>query len=86
MSRTPGSVYVESEDILVNFDVTFIFTNVPVGETVSIIHERLRKDETLGNRTFLSQEQIAELLEMCLKSTDFSNSYGKKLSMSRRMV
>ena len=65
-----GSVHVESDEILVNFDVSSPFTNVPVGEAVSIICEWLREDGTLGDRTSLSLERIADLL--CLKSTYFS--------------
>ena len=45
------------------------------------ICERLREDKTLGERTTLSPEQIADLLEMCLKSTYFS--FGGTF-MSRR--
>ena len=55
----------------------------PVDEAISVIRERLREDETLGDRTILSPERIAELLEMCLKSTYFS--YGGSL-LSRRKV
>ena len=61
-----GSVQVESDEILVNFDVSSLFTNVPVGEAVSIRSERLMEDKTLGDRTSLSPERIANLLEMCL--------------------
>ena len=43
-----GSVHVESDEILVTFDVSSLFTNVPVGEAVSIICERLMEDGTLG--------------------------------------
>ena len=57
-----GSVHVESDEILVSFDVSSLFTNVPVGEAVSIIRKKLREDRTLGDRTFLSQERIADLL------------------------
>ena len=46
-----GSVDVESDEILVSFDVFSLFINVPVGEVVSIIRERLREDGTLGDRT-----------------------------------
>ena len=67
-----GSVHVESDEILVSFDVSSLLTNVPVSEAVSIIRERLREDRTLGNRTSLSLEWTADLLEMCLRSTYFS--------------
>ena len=43
--------------------------------------ERLREDKTLGGRTSLSPERIADLLEMCLRSTYFSfggNFYEQK--------
>ena len=64
------SVHVESDEILVSFDVSSPFTNVPVGEAVSVICEWLRENGTLGDRTSLSPERIADLL--CLKSTYFS--------------
>ena len=71
-----GSVLVESDEILVSFDVSSLFTNVPVGEAVSVICERLREDGKLGDRTSLSLERIADL-----KSTYFSfggNFYEQK--------
>ena len=46
-------------------------TNVPVGEAISVIRERLRKDETLQDRTPLSPD----LLEMCLKSTSLEGNF-----------
>ena len=69
-----GSVHVENDEILASFDVSSLFTSASVDEAISVIRERLREDETLGDRTILSPERVAELLEMCLKSTYFS--YG----------
>ena len=68
-----GNAHVESDEILVSFDVSSPFINVSVGEAV-VIHKGLREDKKLGDRTFLSLEWVAELLKMCLRSTHFS--YG----------
>ena len=58
-----------------SFDVSSLFTNVPVDEAISVIRRRLGEDGTLGDRSILSPERIAELLAMSLKSTCFS--YGE---------
>ena len=47
-----------------SLDVSSSFSNVPVGEAISVIRERLREDVTLGDMTILSPEQLVELLEM----------------------
>ena len=62
---------VEEDEMLVSFDVSSLFTNVPIDEAVQVIRDRLRRDETLVNRTTLSPDRVAELLETCLKSTYF---------------
>ena len=43
-TETMESVHVESDEILVIFDVSSLFTNVPVGEAISFICLRLRED------------------------------------------
>ena len=63
---------VAADEILVSFDVTSLFTNVPTDEAVDVIHRRLLEDEELEERTPLSPDRIAELLRLCLKSTYFS--------------
>ena len=45
---------VEEDEMLVSFDVSSLFTNVPIDEVVQVIRDRLRRDETLVNRTTLS--------------------------------
>ena len=73
-----GSVHVENDEVLVSFDVSSLFTNVPVGEAVSIIRERLREDGILGDRTSLSLELIADLLEMSTYFSFGGNFYEQK--------
>ena len=60
------------DETLVSFDVSSLFTNVPVDEAVEVIHDMLVKDETLDERTTLLPDRIAEFLETCLNSTYFS--------------
>ena len=62
---------IEDDEMLVSFDVSSLFTNVPVDEAVRVIHDRLQNDVTLCDRTTLSPDRVAELLEVCLRSTYF---------------
>ena len=50
-----------------------LFTNVPVDVAVQVIRDRLQNDRILSYRATLSPDRVAELLEVCLKSTYFSH-------------
>ena len=67
-------VRAEAEEALVSFDITSLFTNVPIDEVVDVIHRKLTEEEEEGlvERTPLQVERIPELLQLCLKSTYFS--------------
>ena len=66
------SVRIQDDEILASFDVTALFTNVPVDEAIRVIGNKLQDDETLEDRIPLSPERVTELLELCLRSTYFS--------------
>ena len=63
---------MDEGETMVSFDVSSLFTNVPIGEVVDIITDRLEEDDSLVDRTPLSPEEVAELLQLCLRSTYFS--------------
>ena len=60
---------LQSDEVLVSFDVTSLFTNVPTNLAVDVAHRRLQDDVTLEERTALKVEEIVMLLKFCLDAT-----------------
>ena len=59
-------------ECLSSYDVSVLFTSVPVDPALNIIRDLLDKDHTLKERTVLAVSDILLLLEFCLKNTYFS--------------
>ena len=59
-------------ECLSSYDVSALFTSVPVDPALNIIKDLLDKDHTLKERTVLAVSDIILLLEFCLKNTYFS--------------
>jgi len=67
-------IHVKPDESLVSFDVTALFTSIPVSKTVEIIQDRLEKDKTwkTGDAENLEVEQVIRLLRFCLDTTYFT--------------
>ena len=65
---------------LVSYDVSALFTSIPINEATSIVRSKLEGDPTLPDRCFLDVPQLSTLLEMCLSSTyfTFQNEFYKQ--------
>ena len=59
-------------ECLMFYDVTRLFTSVPLDPALNIIKDLLEKDDNLSNRAVLSVQNIIELLGFCLHNTYFS--------------
>ena len=59
-------------ECLMSYDVTTLFTSVPIDPALNITKDLLENDDNLGNRTVLSVQNIIDLLGFCLHSTYFS--------------
>ena len=46
-------IQLEDDETLVSFDVTALYTNVPIEDAVAIIGDMLRKDDTLPSLAWL---------------------------------
>ena len=70
-------------ECLSSYDVSALFTSVPVDSALRAIKDLLEKDPTLKDRTVLPVEVIILLLEFCLKTLTF---LSKTSSMNRSKV
>ena len=66
-----SQIRVDEHESLISFDVSALFTSVPLEEGVTLIHEKLTADPSLADRTALSPQQVTYLLRMCLTTIYF---------------
>ena len=65
-------INLASGECLSSYDVSALFTSVPVDPALKVIKDLLEKDPTLKERTALPVEDITLLLEFCLRNMYFS--------------
>ena len=63
---------LEPGECLSSYDVSALFTSVPIDPALKVIKDLLDKDTTLKERTVMEVGDIITLLEFCLKNTYFS--------------
>ena len=69
--ETIKDIKLQPNELMVSFDIKSLFTNVPIDEALELIHRLLLEDETLGDRTARTADQVTHLLNLCLRSTYF---------------
>ena len=62
---------IEQGECITSYDVTALFTSIPVPSALDIIRSKLEHDADLSNRTSMSADNIIELLSFCLNNTYF---------------
>ena len=56
---------------MVSYDVTALFTSIPVDKAIEVVKDKLMKDHDLRKRCELSVGQLLQLLTFCLNTTYF---------------
>ena len=64
-------ITLQANENIVSYDVSALFTSVPIDSAINIIRRKLELDQELHLRTSVSVVQIISLLEFCLKTTYF---------------
>ena len=59
-------------ECLSSYDVSVLFTSVPVDQALKVTKDLFEKDPTLKQRTVFPVEDTTLLLEFCLKNMSFS--------------
>ena len=62
---------LDDNEILTSYDVTALFTSVPVEGAIEVVTDLLKKDTNWKSRTHLNETQVICLLEFCLTTTYF---------------
>ena len=56
---------------LISFDVTALFTSIPTDEAMTVVRNKLISDQSWKERTTLQEDDILELLDICMNTTYF---------------
>ena len=62
---------LKSGEVMTLYDVKSLFTCIPQQGVLEAVQSRLREDDSLGERTNLSVQDVCDLLELCLTSVYF---------------
>ena len=68
LSRFPTT----SEMIMVSFDVTSLFTNIPIIDTLNIIKDYVNNDDQLTRKTAIPQDKFLDLVHLDLTITSYT--------------
>ena len=62
---------LDKGECIISYDISALFTSIPVKSAIQIIKNKLEQDTELRKRTSMSTKNILELLEFCLCNTYF---------------
>ena len=62
---------MESDEVLVFYDVSSLFTCIPVNSAIEVVADLLKRDPSWKNKTDLSDDQVVKLLDLYLNSSYF---------------
>ena len=64
-------IKLEEGECIISYDVSSLFTSIPVKSALEVVKSKLEQDKALQQRTSLSINNIMDLLEFCLCNTYF---------------
>ena len=63
------NVLIEDDEIMVSFDVTSLYTNIPIIDTLNIIKDYVHSDDQFARKTAIPQDKFLDLVNLVLTTT-----------------
>ena len=63
------NVSIEDDEIMVSFDVTSLYTNIPIIDTLNIIKDYVNNDDQFTRKTVIPQDKFLDLVHLVLTTT-----------------
>ena len=71
-SQEVRELSLEPGEVMTSYDVKSLFMCIPPQGALEAVQSRLREDDSLGERTKLSVQNVCDLLELCLTFVHFA--------------
>ena len=63
------NVPIEYDEIMVSFNVTSLYTNIPIVNTLNIINDYVNNDDQFTRKTAIPQDKFLDLVHLVLTTT-----------------
>ena len=69
------NVPIEDDEIMVSFDVTSLYTNIPIIDTLNIIKDYVNNDDQCTRKTAIPQDKFLLLVHLVLRTTCYTFNF-----------
>ena len=81
------NVPIEADEIMVSFDVTSLYTNIPIIDTLNIIKDYFHSDDQFARKTAIPQDKFLDLVNLVLtKRPDDGRSISRNVASLNILV
>ena len=63
------NVFIEDDEIMVSFDATSLYTNIPIIDTLNIMKDYVNNDDQFNKKATIPQGKFLDLVNLVLKIT-----------------
>ena len=70
------NIKIKPDECIMSYDVSALFTSIPIEPAINIIEKHLKEDKDLHSRTNMKIQHIISLLRFCLNNSYFSFQGG----------